>query len=489
MRQESFDHPQFQGGQQRPTLGAIKVPFGLRDGRMWSPKQVPPGRRCGCVCPACQAPLVAKAADSEERRPHFAHLAASDCRAGYETALHKKAKELLEEHRALLLPLWDGDQDMPNPPLLDDLDGHCWPGERVEFPARRVSLTNVRLEVPQGDYIPDAMATDAQGELLVEIRVSHAVDPLKRRRIQAEGKRLMEIDLSKLDSGVLQDEEQLVQAVLFDASNRVWLSCPEATEAWRASYTALKARVALRNQEILRERQRQEEARLAHQQAAERTRARWAEQQANRERFRQQERERYAQELDALPALVSVQRIETLLEESFERDGPAAEQLIADIPSAKVQEALRYCDTNAWIYTVHPSLWQAACYHHFVLHQRAGQQFNQRDLARWVMQEFGREEKLYALFLAQYRARSRARNAGFRKHRISFWAFTELENQQIPDFYKPINSFVDRLVYLQALQRVPDILGEVRILAAPTMRLATTLTNIADHSQVDVLQP
>lgn len=95
--------------------------------------------------------------------------------------------------------------------------------------------------------------------------------------------------------------------------------------------------------------------------------------------------------------------------------------------------------------------------------QQEGAQFNQRDLARWVMQQFGREEVLYTLFRAQYMFRSKVRNAGIRKHRISFWAFTDLENSQIPDFYKPINSFVDRLIYVGALQRVPDILGEVRI--------------------------
>lgn len=87
MRQASIDSPQISPAVPRPLAGVLKVPFGLKAGRMWSPKQVAPGRECGCVCPACGAPLVAKAADSTCRRPHFAHLAETDCRAGYETAL------------------------------------------------------------------------------------------------------------------------------------------------------------------------------------------------------------------------------------------------------------------------------------------------------------------------------------------------------------------------------------------------------------------
>ena len=401
MRQDWFDIVPAPSQASRRGSPPLKVPFGLKAGRMWSPKQVPPGRDCGCVCPACSAPLVAKAADSTWRRPHFAHLAETDCRAGYETALHKKAKELLAEHAVVWLPAWDG-------------------------------------------------------ELLIEIRVSHAVDALKRRRIQSEGKRLIEIDLSELPPEALWEEERLIHHVLKDVSNRAWLSCPEATEAWRAAYRALKAEVAARNQ-VIALRKQAEEAR--HQALAKAD----ADRQANRERFRAQERAKYQAELEALPGLVSVARIETLLEEYHDRDHREADLLIAQIPGERLQAAMRECEPNAWLYQVHPALWQAAMYHRFVLGQAMGRQFNQRDLARWVMQQFGREETLYTLFRAQYAFRSRVRNAGIHKRRISFWAFTELENRQIPDFYKPINTFVDRLVYLRALERVPELLGEVRI--------------------------
>lgn len=462
MRQGSFDHSQ-SASSRRGEVGSLRVPFGLREGRMWNPKQVAPGLQCGCICPACQAPLVAKAADSEHRRPHFAHLAESNCRAGYETALHKKAKQLLADQMAVVLPAWDGEESMPNPPELADEAGMWWTGTPVDYPARRVQLQDVRLELAQGDYTPDVLAQDDQGDLLIEIRVSHAVDALKRRRIQAEGKRLVEIDLSSLSPDVLQDEGLLVQAVLYDPANRHWLSCPEATEAWRAAYRQLKSQVAQRNQEIALERQRLEDARHVQLKAAEDAQAHRMAQQENRARFQEQQRAPYVELLEGLPDLVSVSRIETLLAEYRARDGEEAEGLISQLPSSAVQKAVRYCGPNAWIYRVHPALWQAASYHRFVLGRPAGAQFNQRELAQWVMQNFGREEGLYALFRAQYQFRSKVRSAGIRKNRISFWAFTDLENRQIPDFYRPINAFVDRLIYAGALETVPGALGQVRI--------------------------
>lgn len=447
----------------RPNGAGLKVPFGLRDGKLLRPEQVEAGLACRCLCPACAAPLLAKAASSQHRRPHFAHMADTDCRAGYETALHLKAKELISQHARLWLPAWDGDADMPNPPALRDDEGRLVQGRRVEFPGREAELSEVRLEVGCGDYVPDILAKDEFGELLIEIRVSHAVDELKRRRIQSEGRRLIEIDLSRLDPVIVSDEDLLLHAVLEDPARRAWLSCPEATDAWREAYRDLKHEMASRNAEIARKREPIEATirsqHLAHARGIATEQAR----KANRERFREQERAPHRQALEVLPELVSMERIEALMEAYEKRDRQAIAELLDGLPDPAIRRELQLAGPNSWVYTVHPAYWQSAVYRHFVFARASGEQFNQRDVARWVMQRFGREEPLYSLFRAQYAFRSRARAAGIRKRTISFWAFTELENQQIPDFYRPINSFIDRLIYLGVLERVPDILGQVQV--------------------------
>ena len=63
----------------------FRVPFGLREGRVWAPAEVASGLACNCICPGCQAPLIAKAQTSRRRRPPFAHLSESGCQTGRET--------------------------------------------------------------------------------------------------------------------------------------------------------------------------------------------------------------------------------------------------------------------------------------------------------------------------------------------------------------------------------------------------------------------
>lgn len=43
------------------------APFGLRDGRLYAPADVPSGLACACVCPGCGAALIA----NHHTEPHF----------------------------------------------------------------------------------------------------------------------------------------------------------------------------------------------------------------------------------------------------------------------------------------------------------------------------------------------------------------------------------------------------------------------------------
>lgn len=442
----------------------LKVPYGLRDGRMWAVRDVAAGIVCGCVCPACGHRLVAKAKNSKCRKPHFAHYKDAECRAGFESSIHRMAKQLIADQLALTLPAWDGEHDMPNPSVLMDDSGMILHGRRVEWPAQRKSLTNVRLEESQGDYIPDVIAEDDDGTLLIEIRVTHAVDEIKRRRIQSEGKRLIEIDLSRIKPEQAMDPHSFEHEVLENVANRKWLSCPTLTEVWRARLRDLKLALADRNKEIGEARRLAEEERKRLDQEWLEARASSAIKLAKREEYRQQLRNKYQNELSALDDITSRETREKRLAHFHKRDQDKISCLVGAIQSDLVREHLLQFHPDSWIYEAHPALWQVAVYDHFIVNRKAGDRFNQRDVAHWVRHQYGFQKSLYTLFLAQYSARSNARRGGYDKNRISAWYLTDAENSQIPNFYKPVNWFIGKLSEIGLLAFVPEVTGEVVIL-------------------------
>lgn len=54
------------------------------------------GKKCGCFCPACQEPLVAKNG-GKKKIHHFAHFSDINCEFAYETMLHLLAKEKIRK--------------------------------------------------------------------------------------------------------------------------------------------------------------------------------------------------------------------------------------------------------------------------------------------------------------------------------------------------------------------------------------------------------
>lgn len=447
-------------GPVRPARADLRVPFGYRDGRMWAAATVLKGIACACECPACGHPLVAKAKDSRVRRAHFAHHRRSGCSGGFETAIHKMAKQLIRDRLEVRLPAWDGDLDMPNPPVLADDAGQYMAGRRVEFPERKAVLQSVRLEEHQTDYIPDIAADDEFGRLFIEIRVTHAVDTDKRLKIQSEGVRLVEIDLSAITLEQAADPKFFADAVIGDPGNRYWLSCPAATEDWRDSMRELKEALRLRNEQLAEKRRLEAEA---SQQAYLEAGSRLAEAGSSKDRYRSRLRAGHAYALAALPELTSLAAREARLAHFEQRDKDRIALLVGSIGDPEIRRAVLDHHGGAWIYSVHPAVWQAEVYLEFVANRSPGDRFNQRDIVHWMRERFEFEPQLYELFVAQYKARSHARKSGIRKNRISAWFFTDEENELIPNFYDPINTFVAKLAYLRALAYVGGVLGELEV--------------------------
>lgn len=243
---------------------------------MYAPREVPLGKRCGCICPACEDELIARHETNGHKTPHFSHDSGADCAKGLETAVHLAAKQLIEQEKLLFLPKVEATLEKAN------TFGEIHRRNRVLVEAGRKTMDSVRIEVQLGPIRPDLMAVPAgQPEICVEIAVTHFVDSAKLARVRKTGVALVEIDLS---SHRRFTWDSLREALLTGSAPREWRYHPEI-EATIASWEEeLKPILAAIQKEADAAKARQLEAEMAwaaeeEREAEERERqlrARWA---------------------------------------------------------------------------------------------------------------------------------------------------------------------------------------------------------------------
>jgi hypothetical protein len=184
----------------------IKLPFGLMDGAVVHISQVKQGLACGCVCPDCGESLVAHKGSSVTH--HFAHLKGAECARAVETALHLAAKRILTDRRKITLPAVHIHFDSHRSPLL-------------LAPEQTFALDDVHEERRTGDIFPDILAVSGTTPLMIEIRVTHAVDEAKLQKIRARGISTIELDLSAAARTFSPDD--LADTVINRTDGKTWL--------------------------------------------------------------------------------------------------------------------------------------------------------------------------------------------------------------------------------------------------------------------------
>lgn len=444
----------------------LRVPYGLRDGKMWAARDVLTGIACRCLCLGCQQPLVAKN-HGKKVRPHFAHHVNRACQGAFESSIHRRAKELIVDKSVLMLPAWDGDESMPNPPCASDDDGRLHQGCRVDIPANMVALMDARTEVQRGDYRPDVVARDSKGDLLIEICVTHAVDDQKTRNVQSDGHRMVEIDLSKITADQAEDPDLFEHLVLNTAANRIWISHPQASEAWRRSRDDLKEMVRAKNEDIAA-------ARAHRQKLREENDAQRQAKAARRERYRHECRQPHQKALASLNENTSRKVIEAKYHRLLDRDQSSADLAINLVTEEAARSHLRIVPELSWVYEAHPCLWQAGAYLNFIEGRSPGQAFEQAALGRWIRATYGVDESLWSLFRAQWVARNEALKRGLRMRLPWAWFFSREENQRIPNFFAPIDEFVSNMMRCAILTRDPNRRGWLKLCEPPKRRSAPT---------------
>ena len=77
--------------------------YGLKGKEILHVDTVTNGRDCGCVCPSCAEPLIARNA-GRIRRHHFAHASGIECEWAIESQLHLLAKKIYAEAEFIVIP-------------------------------------------------------------------------------------------------------------------------------------------------------------------------------------------------------------------------------------------------------------------------------------------------------------------------------------------------------------------------------------------------
>lgn len=78
-----------------------KLLFGYKNDELVHISEVARGLECGCMCPSCGHPLIAR--KGNKKIHHFAHYNRAECKNAVETAMHIAAKNILEKNMRLVI--------------------------------------------------------------------------------------------------------------------------------------------------------------------------------------------------------------------------------------------------------------------------------------------------------------------------------------------------------------------------------------------------
>jgi hypothetical protein len=195
------------------------------------------GLKCSCVCPSCGVRLLARFPRTKaDFTPHFAHYNADACSHATETAIHMKAKEIIEEAKHIFIPQVSAG----------------YRGYYTEIAKeKKLAFDNVVLERKVGEIVPDIIAYIGNRPLMIEITVTHGIDDEKYDKIEQLGISTLEIDLSQLETNF--DPETLYNEIITSTAHKYWIY----------NSVAEKEKEKLKGKYLMEEKEKEEAERIA----------------------------------------------------------------------------------------------------------------------------------------------------------------------------------------------------------------------------------
>ncbi len=184
----------------------LQLTYALKNERIVSIEDVESGLKCGCICPACGEPLVAK--KGAKMMHHFAHHTGQNCEYGYESSLHLAAKDILLNAQKMVIP------------AVKVTFSDSYKTDQLICAAQEIQIERVELEKRYGGIVPDIVVYAGGKILFVEIYVTHKIDDQKLKKLRTAGISTIEIDLSKKQETIARTE--LETLLLQDSEEKRW---------------------------------------------------------------------------------------------------------------------------------------------------------------------------------------------------------------------------------------------------------------------------
>ena len=184
--------------------------FGLNEfNELVHVSEVARGLACQCRCVVCHEPLVAR--QGTLRDHHFAHISQREaCASSFESLLHRYAKQLLLQARALCVPVT---------PTIAGVLGAKGDGQ----PHVLHAAGGIQAEASLGRIRPDLLLTTGDGVLIaIEMAYSSFCDADKIQQFEQLGLPALEIDLSHLTPDGFAPEA-VRHAVLDGLAHKRWV--------------------------------------------------------------------------------------------------------------------------------------------------------------------------------------------------------------------------------------------------------------------------
>ncbi|MCF4175164.1 competence protein CoiA family protein [Vibrio sp. McD22-P3] len=225
------------------------VPFGLRneDHSFVDVSDVARGKKCGCICPSCHTPLIAR--QGEEKQWHFAHATRKvdktdkECDFSFFVSVRMMARQVIETGIKIALPEFKCTVDRL-------AKGAHFKEEFLIAKQSTIELNDVHKEVPFSNCIVDIVGK-VEG-FSFAIYFTHPSRPLPTELDASNNQQsgVLEIKLDdthylfKEDRTGTRQLDRLEQFLQNDLSSKSWVFHPRKASMQKAAYQRLNSAIA-----------------------------------------------------------------------------------------------------------------------------------------------------------------------------------------------------------------------------------------------------